>query len=52
MKELSKLVSHELQATVEEIDLLKVTFDSLVLANSQLQWHRISKGKLCSDAPG
>ncbi len=41
--ELSQLVNHELQATIEEIDLLKVTFDSLVLANSQLQWHRISK---------
>jgi superfamily II DNA or RNA helicase len=43
MEELTELVSHELHATVEEIDLLKVTFDSMVLTNSQLQWHRTSK---------
>ncbi len=40
MDKLKALMADVLRATVEEIDLLKVTFDSMVLTNSQLQWHR------------
>ncbi len=43
MAELAEMVKDKLRATVEEIDLLKVTFDSIVLSNSQLQWHRLSR---------
>lgn len=43
MAELAEMLTDKLRATVEEIDLLKVTFDSIVLSNSQLQWHRLSK---------
>lgn len=43
MEELNELAQHELHATVEEIDLLKVTFDPIVLSCSQLQWHRTSR---------
>jgi len=41
--ELDEMLKHKLRATVEEIDLLKVTFDSVVVSHSQLQWHRLSK---------
>jgi superfamily II DNA or RNA helicase len=41
MFDLMELVTQQLQATVEEIDLLKVNFDPMVLSNSQLQWHRV-----------
>ncbi len=40
MSELSELVSRELKASEEEIDLLRVPFDAMVLENSQLQWHK------------
>jgi ATP-dependent helicase IRC3 len=43
MAELAERVKDKLRSTVEEIDLLKVTFDSVVLSNSQLQWHRRGK---------
>jgi superfamily II DNA or RNA helicase len=43
MAELVEMVNDRLHATVEEIDLLKVSFDSMVLSKSQLQWHRLSK---------
>ncbi len=41
--ELAEVLKDRLRATIEEIDLLKVTFDTIVLSNSQLQWHRLGR---------